>query len=313
MLKPYVDHFLNPKQIISYQIKAEETGLSITQVLRERLRISRGLFRKLRGDYRLRFNGKFVPYNTLVQPGDLLEFNFNFQESTDFEPEPLDLQIIYEDQNLLILNKPAGILVHPTSTERTDTLANGVLYHLRLQGNYNLFRPIHRLDRNTSGLLLVGKNQYAQNYMTDQFDRLDIHREYLAFVHGQVQADQGTIIAPIGRAEGSIIERKVDFEAGQKAITHYRVIQRYASATQVAIRLETGRTHQIRVHMNYLGHPLLGDTLYNGRDGLISRHALHSWKIRCRVPLSHELKEFVARLPRDLHNLEEKLTSIVPS
>lgn len=312
MLKPHINHFLHPKQIISYQIQANEVGLSITQILRERLKISRGLFRKLRGDYRLRFNGKFVPYSTLVQPGDLLEFNFNFQESADFAPEPMDLQIVYEDQNLLILNKPAGILVHPTSTERTGTLANGVLHHLRLQENSNLFRPIHRLDRNTSGLLLIGKNQYAQNFMTDQFDRLEIHREYLSFVHGQVQADQGTIIVPIGRAEGSIIERKVDFVTGQEAITHYRVIQRYPTATQVAIRLETGRTHQIRVHMNYLGHPLLGDTLYSGRDDLINRHALHSWKIRCQVPFCQDVNEFVANLPRDLRNLEEKLSSIPP-
>lgn len=157
MLKPYVNHFLNPDQIITYQVQAKEAGITLYQLLKKHLKISRGLLRKLRGSYRVRLNKQYVSFDTKIQAGNLIEFNFNFDETSDFEPEKMALSIIHEDLNLLILNKPAGILVHPTATERTNTLANGVLYHLKNQGNNNLFRPIHRLDRNTSGLLLIGK------------------------------------------------------------------------------------------------------------------------------------------------------------
>lgn len=309
MLIPYVDHFQDPGQIIAYRIQSEESGLTITQVLRARLKISRGLLRKLRGDYRLRYNGSFVFFDTRVETGDLLEFNFNFDEEADFPAIPQKLAIIFEDENLLIVNKPAGILVHPTADERTATLANGVLYYLRSQGNTNLFRAIHRLDRNTSGLLLIAKNQYAHNYMTDQFDRQKIHREYLAFVQGLISFANGTIDAPIGRAEGSIIQRQIDEEDGKDAVTHYQVLERYpqSNVTMVALRLETGRTHQIRIHLSHLGYPLLGDTLYTGDAALIGRHALHSWRIRCQMPFSHEEREFEAPLAPDLQRLVQRL------
>ncbi|AZR72123.1 hypothetical protein BBF96_01170 [Anoxybacter fermentans] len=307
MLKPYVDHFKNDEQIITYQVQPKETGLTIYQLLRNQLLISRSLLRKIRKSYRVRFNGQYVDFSTQVKEGDLLEFNFNFDEEADFEPEPMQLDIVYEDANLLVVNKPTGMLVHPTATERTNTLANGVLYYLKAQGNHNLFRPIHRLDRNTSGLVLIAKNQYAHNYMSNQLKRNKIHRQYLALVHGVITDDSGTIDAPIGRVKGSIIQRKVDPVQGKKAITHYRVLKRFSNATLIALSLETGRTHQIRVHLSYLGYPLMGDTLYGGSDELIKRHALHSWKIFCRIPLSHEKKEFEAPLAPDLQDLLNSL------
>lgn len=309
MLKPNTNHFLDPAQILSYRVLPDEAGLSIYQLLRGRLRVSRGLLRKMRGNYRLRFNGTYIDFDTVVQAGDLLEMNFHFDEEANFSPEPMPLDLLYEDANLLIVNKSAGILVHPTSDERTGTLANGVLDYLQNQGNYNLFRAIHRLDRNTSGLLLIAKNQYAHNYMTDQFDRQQIHREYLAFVHGMVQDASGTIDAPIGRAEGSIIQRQID-DNGKAAVTHYHVVERYdkANVTLLSLRLETGRTHQIRIHLHHLGHPLLGDTLYGGNESWIHRHALHSWRLVCKMPLTHEQREFTAPLARDLRALVETIS-----
>lgn len=309
MLKPYIDHFLNPAQVLTYRVPPNEAGLSIYQLLRGRLHVSRGLLRKMRGQYRLRFNGQFVDFSAPVQAGDLLEINFHFAEEADFAPEPVTLDLLYEDANLLAVNKPAGVLVHPTSEERTGTLANGVLYYLRGQGNYNLFRAIHRLDRNTSGLLLIAKNQYAHNYMTTQFDHRQLHREYLAFVHGLVAEDTGTIHAPIGRAKGSIIQRQIDDE-GKEAITHYQVKERFtrADVTLLSLRLETGRTHQIRIHLNHLGHPLLGDPLYGGRRDQIDRHALHSWRLTCKLPLTHQQHTFTAPLAQDLAELMARLS-----
>lgn len=303
MLKPHVDRFTNDAEILTYQVQPFEAGRSLYQLLRGKLRVSRSLLRKIRGEYRVRFNGGYVDFDTIVQAGDLVELNFSFTEEADFAPEAMELAIIFEDANLLVLNKPAGILVHPTSDERSGTLANGVLAYLQRQGNFNLFRAIHRLDRNTSGLLLIAKNQYAHNYMTDQFESQQIHREYLALVHGVLANDVGVIDAPIGRAAGSIIERRIDPEAGKAAVTHYRVVERYPDATLVALRLETGRTHQIRIHLHHLGHPLFGDTLYGGQDNLIGRHALHSWRICCQLPLTHDEQEFVAPLARDLREL----------
>ncbi|MCK4258257.1 MAG: RluA family pseudouridine synthase [Halanaerobiales bacterium] len=307
MLKPHVDHFQNPNQIVTYQIQPEETGMTIHQILKNRLHISRRLLRKIRGSYRVRYNKEHVTFDTKIQEGDILEFNFYFDEKTVIEPEPMKLSIIYEDSNLLIINKPAGILVHPAATERTGTLANGVLNYQQSQGNNNLFRPIHRLDRNTSGVILIGKNHYGQNYMVDQFQRQNIHREYLAIVHDVILEDVGIINAPIGRAEDSIILRKIDTECGQKSITHFRVLKRYQNTSVVSLRLETGRTHQIRVHLSHIGHPLLGDTLYGGREELIKRHALHSWRITCKIPLTHETKKFTAPLATDMKELIRKL------
>lgn len=310
MLKPRINYFREPAAIQTYRISPVEEGLTIYEILRQRLKISRRLLRKLRHNYRVRINGLYQDFSTPVKTGDLIELNFNFQEESSLTAEPMNLDIIYEDENLLVINKPAGMLVHPAGDEKRGTLANGVIYHLRKQNNYNWFRLIHRLDRNTSGLILIGKNQYAHNYLTNQFIRGKAHREYLAFVRGVIGEEQGMIDAPIGRTENSIIKRQVDFDKGKRAITHFKIVKRYSNATMVSIRLETGRTHQIRVHFSYLGHPLLGDTLYGGSDELIQRHALHSYRLICRLPLSHEKKEFTAALTPDLQDLLAHLSPL---
>lgn len=300
MLKPKIDHFKDDSNIVKYRVQEKEEGLSIYQLLYEQLQISNNLLRKLRKNYRLRLNKRFIDYNTIVKSGDLLELNLNFSEKMDFIPEAMHLDIIYEDQNLLAINKPAGILVHPTAKQRTNTLANGVLFHLIKQNNYNLFRAIHRLDRNTSGLILIAKNQYAHNYLTKQFMHQKVHREYLALVAGVVEPNSGTINAPIGRVEGSIIERKIDLLSGKEAITHFFVLERFAQATLIRLSLETGRTHQIRVHLSHIGHPLVGDSLYRKNNSLINRHALHAAEITCILPFTHEMKTFRAPLAIDI-------------
>jgi len=307
MFIPPKSHFINRREIITYQVKPDEEGLSIYQLLRH-LRMSRGLIRNLRRNYRLRVNGQFPDFHrTTVSTGDKIELNLVFDEIPNFKPEPVELDIVYEDDNLLIINKPPGMLVHPTSEEKSGTLANGVLFHFQNQNINNTFRPLHRLDRNTSGLTMVAKNRYAHNYLTDQFNNNTITREYLAFVEGVIPHEKGIINEPIGRKEGSIIKRKIDQESGKPALTYYTVCQRYPETTKIKVRLETGRTHQIRVHFSYLGFPLLGDSLYGGDDTLINRQALHAYKTIFKLPFSHQEITLTARMSNDLINLQEIL------
>jgi 23S rRNA pseudouridine1911/1915/1917 synthase len=306
MLKAKVNHFTNISDIIPYRAKIDDEGLTLYKLLTKKLKLSKNAIKKLRKDYRIRVNGKYLNYHsTIVQADDLIEFNFNFMEETNFLPEAIPLNIIYEDQHLLVVNKAAGMLVHPSHNENTQTLGNAVLHHLRREGNYNTFRPIHRLDRNTSGLILIAKNIYAHNYLTKQFQEQKIHREYLAFVHGIIPHDFENISAPIARINDSIIQRKVDFTHGKNATTHYQVIKRYSDRTLVRLKLATGRTHQIRVHMSYIGHPLIGDDLYGGSNSLISRQALHSYQLKFCLPFTHKEIKLKAELSDDIKLLKE--------
>lgn len=282
-------------------IEAHMEGWTVERVLRQGLSVSRSLLRsaKRRGDITL--NGESVKSNVQVKPGDILELAMEKQESSVI-PQRMDLNIIYEDQDLLAVNKPPDMLVHPLTTQPTGTLANGVLYHWLQHGIVNLFRPVHRLDRDTSGLVLIARNAYAHQQLQLQMKKGLLTRRYVAVVSGQLQKNKGIIRAPIGLEEGSIIRRTIN-PSGKPAVSHYRVLRQMTGGSLISVELETGRTHQVRVHMAYLGHPLFGDSLYGGECTKIKRQALHCAYLALKHPVSGVMVKLVCPIPADMKKL----------
>ena len=199
-----------------------------------------------------------------------------------------------------MINKPADMPTHPSLNNYENTLANGIAYYFMEQKKEFCFRCINRLDRDTTGLTIVAKHMVSCSILqNDMFER-KISREYLAIVDGIIEEDEGTIDAPIGRKEGSTIERRIDYEKGERAVTHFRVLERRKNVSMVALKLETGRTHQIRVHMTSIGHPLLGDFLYYPQDKRMKRQALHAWKLTFWHPITKKEIKVEAPLPEDM-------------
>ena len=223
--------------------------------------------------------------------------------SEKIPPVELPLDIIYEDEDLMVINKPAGMPIHPSMNNYYNSLANGLAYYFAQQNCPFVFRCINRLDRDTSGLTIIAKHYVSAGMLSTMIANKTssgITREYLAIVKGSVLPSEGTIAAPLGRKEGSIIERCVDFEKGESAVTHYRVLDEKNGHSLVSLILETGRTHQIRIHMKYLGYPLIGDYLYNPDMEQIQRQALHAWKLSFVHPITGEKMQFTAPLPEDM-------------
>ena len=216
-------------------------------------------------------------------------------------PVPLELQIAYEDEAILIIDKPAGLMTHPTANKEPITLANAVLYHYQSTRQSFSFHPVHRLDRQTSGLILIAKNAYYHSCLA-KGGLKTINRDYLAIVTGVPTPERGTIRSPIARKSGSIIERIVSPE-GQSAITDYCTLASHIDASVLEITLHTGRTHQIRVHFASMGHPLLGDDLYGGSTNLIARAALHSAKLSFIHPVTNQLVTIKSALPSDMQSV----------
>lgn len=303
-------------------------------------------------------NGLPSHVNYKLRPGELLTINIIEESfSEKIKPVELPLDIVYEDEDLLVINKPAGMPIHPSMNNYDNSVANAVAWYFDAQGIPFVFRCINRLDRDTSGLTIIAKHMisagilsemvaakkfdscpkphdtsvistsqnchpkalgiqryqspFSSNLPTDnaeikkeyrgiQREYRGIQREYLALVRGTLTPPSGTINAPIGRKPGSVIERMVDFEHGEKAVTHYQLLEEANGHSLVALRLETGRTHQIRIHMKHLGFPLIGDYLYNPDRELISRQALHSHKLTFSHPITGAVMEFTAPLPEDM-------------
>ena len=214
--------------------------------------------------------------------------------------EPMDLDIIYEDEDIIVINKPAGMPIHPSMNNYTNSMANALAWYYQEQGKPFIFRCCNRLDRDTSGLTVVAKHLVSAGILSSMVSEKALCREYLAIASGHVSPKSGTICAPLARKGTSIIERMVDFEHGENAVTHYRTVGVYGPHTLVALKLETGRTHQIRVHMQYLGYPLIGDYLYNPDMKYISRQALHSYRLSFSHPITGRFMEFTAPLPNDM-------------
>lgn len=211
----------------------------------------------------------------------------------------MKLDIIYEDNYLLVLNKPSGMPVHPSALHFDDTLSNGVNYYFETIGLHRKIRIVNRLDRDTSGIVIFAKNEYIQEMLSLQMRDSSFKKEYIGVLNGILQPSEGSINAPIARKSDSIIERCID-EAGQVSITHYKVIKTFSNMSLVHFILETGRTHQIRVHSQYIGHSIVGDTLYGTYSPIISRQALHSYKVKFVHPITKETMELVADIPQDI-------------
>lgn len=279
----------------------------IRDFLKEELSLSTRLIRGAAIDKRIKVNGVPVKMNHVVSEGDEIEIKLSKEESQDFEPEKMDLNIVYEDEDILVLNKEPFMVVHPTKSHLTGTLANGILYYSKETGQNFIVRLVSRLDMNTSGLIIIGKNQYAHMTLSNEMKTNRFQKRYIAIVHGNLKEKQGTINAPIYRPEVDSIKRVVD-ERGQESITHYKVIESYPNADLVECLLETGRTHQIRVHLNSLGHPIFGDSLYGTEDSeYISRQALHAYGLDFFSPKTKKELSLRADLPYDMKELIEKL------
>ena len=285
---------------LEYIVKKDDDFKTINEVLTSHFTISSRLRNKLINLKAVKLNGNFVNTRSFVKELDLITVDFDYEEdNSNILPTKMDLQIIYEDEWLLIVNKPAGIAIHPSLLHYTDSLSNGVRYYFDLIGLKKKIRPVNRLDANTSGLVIFAKCEYIQECFIKQMANKTFKKEYLCIVNGIFDKKTGIINLPIARKSGSIIERCVDIN-GQDAVTYYEVIEEFGNYSMVKCLLETGRTHQIRVHMSYIGHPLLGDTLYGYPSKLINRQALHSYMIEFVHPISKKVMKFTCDLPEDM-------------
>ncbi|WP_342496369.1 RluA family pseudouridine synthase [Bacillus sp. FSL K6-3149] len=256
-------------------------------------------------------NGKQVKANYKVQPGDQIKVEIPEPEVLDVEAEPMDLDIYYEDADVLVVNKPRGMVVHPAPGHVSGTLVNGLMAHCTdLSGINGVMRPgiVHRIDKDTSGLLMVAKNDMAHESLVNQLVAKTVTRKYTAVVHGIIQHDTGTIDAPIGRDKKDRQSMTVTKESAKQAVTHFDVIERFQDFTVVECRLETGRTHQIRVHMKYIGYPLAGDPKYGPRKTVdFNGQLLHAGVLGFDHPRTGEYIEFTAPVPADMQAFIDSL------
>ncbi|GKV67734.1 pseudouridine synthase [Sporosarcina sp. NCCP-2716] len=257
-------------------------------------------------------NGSTVKVNYKVKQGDVLTVDEPEPEELDIPAEDLNLEIVYEDKDVLVVNKPSGMVVHPAPGHTTGTLVNGLMHHCTdLSGINGVMRPgiVHRIDKDTSGLLMVAKNDNAHTSLVDQLVKKSVTRVYTALVHGHIPHDNGTIDAPIGRDKKDRQSMAVE-NNGKNAVTHFKVLERFGDFTLVECRLETGRTHQIRVHLKYIGHPLAGDPKYGPKKTIdFGGQALHAGTLGFVHPVTGEYMEFTAPLPENYEQLLNEMRS----
>ena len=280
-----------------YKINENDNGKSINSILINNLDFSSRLLTKLIKNKQIFVNEKICDTRNIANLNDILTIDFStLEDNSNVVPSKMNLDIVYEDEWFLIINKPAGIPIHPSRLHFENSLSNGVRFYFDTIGLQKKIRPVNRLDLDTSGLVIFAKCEYIQECFIRQMSSKLFQKEYLCLVNGYLTPKTGTINLPISRKSGSIIERCIDLKNGQPSITFYRVIKEFPSYSLVECKLGTGRTHQIRVHMASIGHPLLGDTLYGNCSTFINRQALHSYKIKCIHPISKKPLTFEASL-----------------
>lgn len=274
---------------------------------------SRSYLQKLVKEGRVFVQGKSVKANYRIAEGEEIRLEIPELEEPDILPENIPLDIIYEDDDLLVVNKPKGMVVHPSAGHYSGTLVNALLYHCagNLSGINGVLRPgiVHRIDMDTTGVLVVCKNDLAHNHVARQLADHSITRKYYAIVHGVITEDSGTINQPIGRSRTNRMKMAIDIMNGKRAVTHYRVLERYKDYTYVECQLETGRTHQIRVHMTSINHPLLGDEVYGSRKTPfhLQGQTLHAGVLGLIHPRTGEYLEVCAELPEYFLRLQNSL------
>lgn len=291
-------------RIITYTITDAEHGLRIEQYLRRRGYSRQNLTEFKKMPESILVNGIWYYMHQTLSAGDTLTVHIQEEASSEKIPpveHPLD--IIYEDEDILVVNKPAGMPIHPSMNNYYHSLANALAWYYEQQNKPFIFRCTNRLDRDTSGLTVIAKHMVSSNILSRMGYRHEIRREYLAIVRGTVTPSSGTIDAPLSRKPGSVIERTVDFEQGERAVTHYHVVEERNGHSLVSLILETGRTHQIRIHMKHLGFPLIGDYLYNPDMEYMTRQALHSHRLTFSHPITGKMMEFTAPLPEDMQRV----------
>ena len=274
---------------------------------------TRSYLQKLIKDGEVTVNGKNVKTGYQLSKGDEVSVNIPEPKELDVEPQKMDLDIVYEDDDVILVNKPKGMVVHPAPGHTTDTLVNGLLYHCKdnLSGINGVARPgiVHRIDRDTTGILIVCKNDMSHNSIAAQLKEHSINRRYRALVHGNLKDDTGTVEGPIGRHPIDRKKMAINEKNGKPAVTHYTVLERFGNYTLIECKLETGRTHQIRVHMTSIGHPLVGDEVYGPAKCpfKLQGQCLHAMVLGFVHPRTEEYMEFSADLPDYFEDLLRKL------
>ena len=291
----------------TYNIEADENwkGKRVDKSLADYFDdYSRSFLKKLLDDGNVLVNDKKAKPSLKIASGDKIDITIPDILPVEIEPEDIPLDIVYEDDDIIIVNKPKGMVVHPAPGHYSGTLVNGLMYHFKdsLSGINGELRPgiVHRIDMDTTGLLVVCKNDAAHNFLSEQLAVHSITRKYYAICYNYFTEDEGMVDLPIGRHPTDRKKMAVNYKNGRHAVTHYKVVKEANGHSLVSLRLETGRTHQIRIHMKYLGYPLIGDYLYNPDMEYMTRQALHSHHMEFTHPITGEHMSFTAPLPEDM-------------
>ena len=297
--------WFNDQQYNKLVWKNESRNDTLKQILLNDMGISLRLLYSLKKDKQIFVNKKFYKMHELVNIGDIIEINLP-DEANEYDAEDMDIKLLYEDADLMVVEKEPFVVVHPTKGHQSGTLANGLIKLFKDKSINSKIRFVNRLDRDTSGILIVAKNSYCHSILTKDDAMHEMEKKYYAVVGGHLEKESGVIDLPIDKSEDGI--RRMVSEKGQRAVTRYKVIDKLKQATLLEISLETGRTHQIRVHFSHIGHPLLGDELYGGDMSLLNRQALHCFELGFYSPRKSEIIYIKSELPRDMRELVKELT-----
>ena len=301
-------------EILNYQVSDGQSGIRIDRYLSEmNEELSCSYIQKLLKEQKITVNGSAVKANYKVQEGDEISVAVPDIKEPDILPEDIPLDILYEDDDVLIVNKPKGMVVHPSAGHTSGTLVNAIMYHCgdRLSSINGVIRPgiVHRIDKDTSGLLMIAKNDAAHESLSRQLAEHSITRKYTALVYHNFTEDEGTVDAPIGRDQKNRLKQAVTWQNSKNAVTHWRVLERFGRYTLIEARLETGRTHQIRVHMAYVKHPLVGDMVYGPQKQELTEEGqlLHAGVLGFIHPRTGEYMEFSSPRPEVFENILKRL------
>ena len=298
---------------IKKEVTKEYDGRKIREYLKEEIGLSSRLIRGASIDKRIFVNNKAVKMNYIIKDKDIVLIDLAKEETQNIEPEDIKIDIVYEDEDIIVVNKPPNMVVHPTKRHQSGTLANALMHYFKESNQKCIVRLVSRLDMDTSGLIIIAKNQYSHMELSKEMSLNNVEKRYLALVHGNLKEKEGTIDLPIYRPEvEGTIKRVVD-ERGQRSITHYKVLESFKDADLVECLLETGRTHQIRVHLSHLGHPIYGDTLYGFEEDseIIKRQSLHAYGLDFKSPRTKKELSLRAELPEDIKSLIEKVRNYI--